>query len=171
MHLGQTVCPDHKRVDMPSDCHFERTAQVVLAPHVKKLSLETQGSSRRLRFFPLGRDSRIAHVAKQPNSREIRNQLFQEFNTFCGQLGAEGGHPRDIAPRLCEARHDGTRVAHRRHNLRKCFGRVFGRPRGRVPLVTIRSTLRRTSSDARSGNRSARPSADRYSRIRFRPST
>jgi hypothetical protein len=38
-----------------------------------------------------------------------------------------------------------------------------------VPLVTIRSTLRRTSSATKSGNRSARPSAERYSMMRFCP--
>jgi hypothetical protein len=40
-----------------------------------------------------------------------------------------------------------------------------------VPRVTMRSTRRRTNSAANSGNRSARPSAERYSSARFRPST
>jgi hypothetical protein len=41
MHLGETVHPDDQRIDLLSDCQFECAAQVVLAPHVKKLSLET----------------------------------------------------------------------------------------------------------------------------------
>ena len=40
-----------------------------------------------------------------------------------------------------------------------------------VPRVTIRSTFRRTSSVAKSAKRSPRPSAERYSIMRFRPST
>src|SRR5262249_29050770 len=40
-----------------------------------------------------------------------------------------------------------------------------------VPLVTMTSTLRRTSSAANAGKRSARPSADRYSMMRLRPSS
>ena len=47
MHLGKTVCPDDKRVDMLSDRQFECAAQVALAPHVKKLGLETQSAGRR----------------------------------------------------------------------------------------------------------------------------
>jgi hypothetical protein len=70
---------------------------------------------------------------KQRNSREPRNQLFEEFNPFPHQLGAEGSHPRDIATRVREARHDGARVAHRRHNRWNCFGRFFGRPGGWRP--------------------------------------
>ena len=131
--LGETVCPNEKRVDMLSDRHFECAAQVVLAPHVKQLSLETQGARRPLCLFPFGWGSRIAHIVKQRNSREFRNQLFEEFNPFPGQLGAEGSHPRNIATRIREACHDGMRVAHRRHNHRDCSGRVFGRPGGGRP--------------------------------------
>jgi len=40
-----------------------------------------------------------------------------------------------------------------------------------VPLVRIKLTRSPTSSAARSGNRSSRPSADRYSMPRFSPST
>src|SRR5439155_198320 len=40
-----------------------------------------------------------------------------------------------------------------------------------VPLVRIRSTFSRTSSAARLGNRSSRPSADRYSMTKLFPST
>jgi len=40
-----------------------------------------------------------------------------------------------------------------------------------VPLVTMTSTLRRTSSAANAGKRSARASADRYSMMRLRPSS
>ena len=39
-----------------------------------------------------------------------------------------------------------------------------------VPRVMIRSQFKRTSSVASSGKRSERPSADRYSTTRFRPS-
>jgi hypothetical protein len=130
MHLGETVCPDEKRVDMLSDCQVECAAQVALAPHIKKLSLETEGARRRLCLFPFGWGSRIAHVVKQRNSQETRNQLFEEFNPFRRQPGAEGSHPRNIATRVREARHDGMRVAHRRHNHWNCSGRVFSRPGG-----------------------------------------
>jgi hypothetical protein len=41
MHLGETVCPNDKPVDMLSDCQIECAAQVALAPHIKKLRLET----------------------------------------------------------------------------------------------------------------------------------
>jgi hypothetical protein len=36
MHLGETVCPNDKSVDMLSDCQFECAAQIA-----KKFSLET----------------------------------------------------------------------------------------------------------------------------------
>src|SRR6266568_2082375 len=133
MELGETVCSDEKRVDMLADCAFECAAQVALAPHVKKLSLETQGTSRRLCLVPFGRGSRIAHVVKQCNSRQIRNQLFKELNPFRCQLGAEGRHSRNIAPRPREARHHGARVAHRRHDHWNGCSRVLGGPRGRGP--------------------------------------
>jgi len=41
MHLGETVRPNDKPVDMLSDCQLECAAQIALAPHIKKLSLET----------------------------------------------------------------------------------------------------------------------------------
>jgi hypothetical protein len=41
MHLGETVCPNDKSVNMLSDCQFECAAQVAFAPHIKKFSLET----------------------------------------------------------------------------------------------------------------------------------
>src|SRR5207237_3832745 len=93
MQLGETVCSDEKRVDMLADCAFECTAQVALAPHVKKLSLQTQGTGRRLCLLPFGRGSWIAHVVKQCNSRQILNQLFKELNPFRCQLRTEGRHP------------------------------------------------------------------------------
>src|SRR6266508_5669872 len=77
MHLGKTVCPDDQRVDMLSDCPFECAADLALAPHVKKLSLEAQGAGCRLCLFPLGWGSRVAHIVKQRNSRKIRDQLFE----------------------------------------------------------------------------------------------
>src|SRR5213079_999863 len=46
VQLSQTVCSDEKRIDMLSDCAFECAAQVALAPHVQKLSLETEGARR-----------------------------------------------------------------------------------------------------------------------------
>src|SRR6478752_9011301 len=98
MQLSETVCSDEKRVDMLADCPFECAAQVALAPNVKKLSLQTQGPSRHLCLDPFGRGSRIAHVVKQCNSRQIRNQLFKKLNPFRCQLRAEGRLPRNIAP-------------------------------------------------------------------------
>ena len=68
MQLGESVGPDKKRVHMLSDRKFKCAAQVVLAPHVKKLSLETQGASGGLCLFPFGWSSRIPHVVEQGNS-------------------------------------------------------------------------------------------------------
>src|SRR5437870_7444047 len=171
MHLGKTVCPDDKRVDTLSNCQFECPTQVARAAHVEKLGLETQRAGRRLCLFPFGRGSRIAHVVKQRNAREIRNQLFEELNPFRLQLGAEGRHPRNIAPgcaKLATMARGSPIVAITTGIVSVAFLAALA---AGVPLVTSRSTLRRTSSEASSGNRSARPSADRYSMIRFRPST
>ena len=133
MHLGETVCPDEQRVDMPSDCQFECAAEVVLAAHVKSSAWRPRARAAVFVSSHSGGSSRIAHIVKQRHSRETRNQLFEEFNPFPGQLGAEGRHPGNIAPRVREARHDGMRVAHRRHHHGNGSGRVLGRPGGWRP--------------------------------------
>ena len=51
----------------------------------------------------------------------------------------------------------------------RCRGLLAARAAG-VPLVTMRSTLSRTNSAARSGYRSSRPSDDRYSMTKVFPS-
>ena len=98
MHLGETVCANDKSVDMLTACQFECAVYVALGPHIKKLSLETQGARRRLCLFPFGGDSRIAHVVKQRDPREARNQLFEDFDPLGGQLCAKGNPPVTFPP-------------------------------------------------------------------------
>src|SRR5215472_8457784 len=61
----------------------------------EKAATSAEGARRSLCLFPFGWGSWIAHIVKQRNSRETRNQFFEDFNAFCCQLSAEGNHPRD----------------------------------------------------------------------------
>ena len=59
------------------------------------------------------------------------------------------------------------RLADSSHDHGDCRRRLLGGPSSRRPRVTMRSTCRRTSSSASVWNRSAWPSAERYSMTRL----
>src|SRR5215211_7843526 len=106
MQLRDAVCSNDQPADLLTECLFKRAAQVILAAYVEKFCLKSQRARRRFGLVPFGWDSRIAHVVKQGNARETRNQLFQDLDPFCRQLGAESDHPCDVAFGAREASHD-----------------------------------------------------------------
>ncbi len=171
MHLSKTICPDDERFDALSSARSNARPRSASLRTSRSSAWSPKRAGRRLCLFPLGRHSRIAHVVKHRNPREIRDQLFEKLDPLRRQLGTEGRHPRDIAARSREARDNRTRVAHRRHDDWNCFGRVFGRSCSRRPPCHDQIELEAHQLGREVGNRSARPSADRYSIIRFRPST
>ena len=62
-------------------------------------------------------------------------------------------------------------IAGSRHDDRNRCRHILTASAAGVPLVMIKSTSRRTNSVVKSGKRSARPSAERYSMTKFCPST
>ena len=126
----------------------------------------------RLDLFPLRRESRVTHIEEDRHSRRSRNQLPEELRPASGRSPLLRRSARDIPAGVCEAGDDSL-VQPDRPPRRITTGIVpvafWAASAAGVPRVTIKSTFSRTSSVARAGNRSSRPSADRYSMTEARP--
>jgi hypothetical protein len=147
----------------------ERAGQLLGTSNVEKLRLHTERPRRSLRHAPLNRENRIAHVEEPRDSGELRKQLLEQLDAFGIDLDVVVAEPRDVSARAPEAGDEAAPTGSPLEAMTTGMVCVAFRAASAagVPRVKIRSTFRLTSSLARAGNRSLRPSDDRYAMSTF----
>src|SRR5262249_8183106 len=140
---------------------------------VVDLNLQSHRASSRIDLFQLslgGRD--IGRIGEHSDAGSPRDQLTQEFQPLCRQLGSENIDSRHVAARTREACQDAKPhrvVPDEKDNGNRVVAALAANVGGR-PAVAITATWRLTSSAASAGNRSSWFSAKRYTIATFSPS-
>src|SRR5262245_49365857 len=118
-------------------------------------------------------DIPIATPAYNRDTAESRHGLLKQFQQLTTQFSGKARQPRNVSPWVGKAGDQPVSdwIGTARHHNRDGAVTFLASRLGPVPSATMMSTLRRTSSSARSGNRSRLPSADRYSMAMFCPTT
>ena len=146
---------------------------LVGAADVHGMKLQAQFSRGELAFFPTLRGACILWIPQHCNTGELGNDFLEQLEAFAGQHRPNGGESRDVSTGPWQAINQPScnRIRNVYKNNRDSFGSVFGGYGSGVLGAMIKSTLRRTSSSAKAGSWSSLPSAYRYSKTMFFPST
>src|SRR6516165_10186663 len=115
----------------------------------------------------------VAHIIQGRNPDEAWHHLLEQLEPFPLGVRVDRRQPGDVPTWTGEADRKPVPITSPTDAITMGIVLVAFRAATAegVPLVTMTSTLRRTSSAVNAGKRSARPSADRYSMMRLRPSS
>src|SRR5215470_1902094 len=82
VYLREGLVPHNESIGTVPDCGGEGRCQILRLPHVEKLGLHIQSSSRLLDLLPLKRYGWIAHIEEARDSRGFWNQRFEDLDAL-----------------------------------------------------------------------------------------
>ena len=109
-------------------CVFERFVEIVGAPYLQRMKLDSQLPCWELDFFPIDCRPWVLWIPEHSHAGELGNDFLEQLQPFSGQLRDHLGQPRDVAagPRQALNQPTRNRVTRSRHNDRDCPGSFFG---------------------------------------------
>src|SRR5262249_40077840 len=159
-------------LDVPP-LHIVKCAlEFVWSPHREALQLQFERLGDVLHRVPVG-GYRIVRVHEGSHARQLRHGLFEQFDPFPADFRVKKLDPVMLPPGRAKLATMPPAIGSPMIAITMgmvVVARLAAAVAG-VPCVTITSTLRRTNSSASARRRACACSAQRYSLIRFVPST
>ncbi len=110
---------------------IKRLVEIVGAPYLQRMQLDSQLPCRELNFFPIEYRTWVLWIPEHRHTRELGNHFPEQIQPFSSQLRTHLGQPCNVAagPRQALNQPTGNRVIVTRHNDRDCPGSFFGSQR------------------------------------------